>query len=158
MRDRNAGTKASTNTHYWFCIGSGFLAGLLAFFICTHDFDFHWPFRMPVTITKTVMTPVTVVVNDRAERADQLYKGHKPVADRLGWMELSYKDREIARTAEIEKTFLGIGDTVNGKRFVGGKVVGRYVGGASDLWVYQVDFPGVKEIQQLYRYEISWEG
>ena len=60
--------KNKVYTHYWICGLTGFLAGLLAFFICTHNFEFFWPFNWPIRITKAErivsMTKDTVLPQD----------------------------------------------------------------------------------------------
>lgn len=154
MRGINAG---STNTHYWFCIGSGFLAGLLAFFICTHDFDFHWPFRMPVTITKSVIEPVTIYVESKTTKVID-----KPLKHRYefrNWHELLEEEKVDIRWSEKFKEKLKVGDKVNGKGkipLVGGQIINTEIDDPSGMTLYLIDFPSIPYLCVLYRSEIEW--
>jgi hypothetical protein len=57
--------------HYWMCAVTGLLAGFLAIFISTHNFEFFWPLNWPIKITAvlppqpvTISMPTTIYTED----------------------------------------------------------------------------------------------
>ncbi len=75
--------------HYWICGLTGLLAGFLAFFICTHNFEFFWPFNLPIKVTMVESVPITIISEIRPTESQT--SSDYIVCDSLGKIEVGMK-------------------------------------------------------------------
>lgn len=90
MKMNQVSTK-SRHKHFWICALTGLLSGFLAFFICTHNFEFFWPLNwpmkitsvpgsQPVTVTRTPEhfdDPPSIIADDRIQPGVRVVVKHK---------------------------------------------------------------------------------
>ena len=74
--------------HYWLCSLTGMMAGFVAVFISTHEFELHWPFNMPLTWEQkrqeiVAQTPVTETSVETVYVEYKSLSGEIKVGDRV---------------------------------------------------------------------------